>query len=256
MNPLFPPRPETQLVLRTWARDAPGFPAILVALMTRLGYRWYPEYMVYEEYREFNQEQYYAVVRIYDRQDDSDTELYRFRGSGVTVAMAVHDAAYAAVARLRGEHRDSLDASEFRYIPYAPAGDETGYYSAICAPYESRRYDPQVLIQHTQALDRTARALAVELSITRTVLYQTLTQLVPAVQAGTLPQSILCPRRINTPPGVEWPAVGGHTPVRGPLIPVRDRVLHQSAHGAQDPSAIEIRRPHLQLPRFSSFLRR
>ena len=56
MDRLFPPRPATQLVLRTWARDAPGFPAILIALLTRLGYRWYPEYMVYEGFHEFNQE--------------------------------------------------------------------------------------------------------------------------------------------------------------------------------------------------------
>ena len=32
-------RPATQLVLRTWARDVAGFPAILIALLTRLGYR-------------------------------------------------------------------------------------------------------------------------------------------------------------------------------------------------------------------------
>ena len=55
-----------QLVLRTSARSAPGFPAVLIALLTRLGYRWYPEYMVYEDYREFNQEQYHADVHIYD----------------------------------------------------------------------------------------------------------------------------------------------------------------------------------------------
>ena len=46
--------------------------------------------------------------------------------------MAVHDAAYSAVARLCGEH-STLDASEFRYIPYAPTGDATGYYTAVCA---------------------------------------------------------------------------------------------------------------------------
>jgi hypothetical protein len=58
--------------------------------------------MVYEDYREFNQEQYHPDVRIYDRQNDSDTELHLFHGIGVTIEMAVHDAAYSAVARLRG----------------------------------------------------------------------------------------------------------------------------------------------------------
>jgi hypothetical protein len=135
MDRLFPPRPATQLVLRTWARDATGFPAILIALLTRLGYRWYPEYMVYEDYRKFNQEQYHADVRIFDQRDNSDSELHTFHGIGVTIEMAIHDAAHSAVARLHSEH-SRLDASKFRYIPYAPAGDGTGYYTAVCAPYE------------------------------------------------------------------------------------------------------------------------
>src|SRR3989337_1743277 len=255
MDHLFPPCPATQRVLRTWARDAPGFPAVLIALLTRLGYRWYPEYMVYEVYREFNQEQYYANVRIYDQQDDSDTELHRFHGIGVTIEMAVHDAAYSAVARLRGELSVDLGASEFRYIPYAPAGDATGYYTAVCTPYEPRRYDQRVLIQCTQALDRTVRALTVELFATRARLYEAMTQLLPAVRAGIHPEHILYPSRTEMPPGIAWPAVGGHTPARGPLLTVRDRVLHQSAHGAQDSSTTNPRRPHLQLPRFSGFLR-
>ena len=77
MDRLFPPHPATQLVRRTTARNAPGFPAILITLLTRLGYRWYPEYMVYEDYREFNQEQYHANVRIFDRRDNS-TLSYTF----------------------------------------------------------------------------------------------------------------------------------------------------------------------------------
>jgi hypothetical protein len=227
------------------------FPAVLIALLTRLGYHWYPEYMVYEDYREFNQEQYHADVRIYDQQDDSDTELHLFHGIGVTIEMAVHDAAYSAVACLRGEHSISLDASEFRYILYAPAGDATGYYTTICAPYEHHRYNPQVLIQCTQALDRTVRALAVELFATRARLYDAMTQLLLAIRAGIHPEHILHPRRTQMYAGIDWPAVGGHTSARGPLLPARDRILHQSAHGEQDFSAMNIRRPHLQLPRFS-----
>src|SRR3990170_4560736 len=111
--------------------------------------------LVYEVYREFKQEQYYADVRIYDQQDDSDIELHRFHGIGVTIEMAVHDAAYSDVARLRGQLSADLDASEYRYIPYTLAADATRYYTAIIAPYEPRRYDPRVLIHCTQALDRT-----------------------------------------------------------------------------------------------------
>ena len=70
-----------QLVLLTWARDTPDFLAVLIVLLTRLGYRWYPEYRVYEDYHEFYQEQYHADVRIYGQRDDSDTELHLFHGT-------------------------------------------------------------------------------------------------------------------------------------------------------------------------------
>src|SRR3989337_4413554 len=98
------------------ALDATGFPAILVDILTKLGYRWYPKYTIYEDYREFNQEQYRAVVRIFDRQNISITELHTFHGVGVTVVMAVHDAAYTAIARLRGEYNSRLEETAFRYI--------------------------------------------------------------------------------------------------------------------------------------------
>jgi hypothetical protein len=202
-----------------------------------------------------NQEQYHADVCIFDQRDNSETELHIFHGIGVTIEMAVHDAAQSAVARLRGEH-SSLDASEFRHIPYAPAGDATGYYTTICASYGRRRFDPQVLIQCTQALDRANRALAIELFATRARLYDAMTQLLPAVHAGLHPEYILYTRRTQMPAGIDWPAVGGHTPARGPLLPVRDQVLHQSVHGEQDFSQTGTHRPHLQLPRFSGFLRR
>src|SRR6266566_7176601 len=94
-------RPARQVVRLTLAHDTTGFPAILINLLIRLGYHWYPAYTVYEDYHEFNQEQYEAEMVIWDRQDLSITELHTFRGIGVTVEMVVQDAAYAAIVRLR-----------------------------------------------------------------------------------------------------------------------------------------------------------
>ena len=110
MDHLFPPCPTTQIVLRTWANEAAGFPATLIALLTKLGYGWYPEYMVYEDFHEFNQEQYHADVRIFAQHDDSVTVMHTFHGIDVTIDMAVHDAAHSAIAHLRGEH-SQLDES-------------------------------------------------------------------------------------------------------------------------------------------------
>ena len=146
-----------QLVCLTMAVDAPGFPAILINLLTRLGYRWYPEYTVYEDFRNFNQEQYQAVVVIWDRRDRSITELHTYCGVGVAVDMAVHDATFTAITCLHREH-PCLEETGFRYIPYVPTGDETGSdsaafthlvrqrndrsYTAVCTPYVSHHYDP------------------------------------------------------------------------------------------------------------------
>ena len=51
----------------TTAIGASGSPAVLAEMMTYLGYRWHPEYTVYEEYQDFNQEQYRAIVHLYSR---------------------------------------------------------------------------------------------------------------------------------------------------------------------------------------------
>ena len=102
---------------------------MLVEMMTYLGYRWHPEYTVYEEYQDFNQEQYRAIVHLYSREYDSTTVLHIAHGVGVTIDMAVHDAAYAALTRLRGEYRE-LDTSPFRHIAIASDVGAEGYYTA------------------------------------------------------------------------------------------------------------------------------
>ena len=106
MTPLkrlcFQMEPTRQVVRHTTAIGASGSPAVLAEMMTYLGYRWHPEYTVYEEYQDFNQEQYHAIVHLYSREYDSTTVLHTAHGVGVTIDMAVHDAAYAALTRLRG----------------------------------------------------------------------------------------------------------------------------------------------------------
>ena len=108
---------------------ASGSPAVLAEMMTYLGYRWHPEYTIYEEYQDFNQEQYRAIVHLYSREYDSTTVLHTAHGVGVTIDMAVHDAAYAALTRLRGEYRE-LDTSPFRHIPITFDVGAEGYYTA------------------------------------------------------------------------------------------------------------------------------
>jgi hypothetical protein len=112
------------------------------------------------------------------------------------------------------------------------------------------------MVRYVEVLDRTVRALTVELYVTRARHYDTLTQMLPAVSARIQPEYILYSRRTELPPGLVWPVVGGSTPARGPLLLVRDQILHQSRHGAQ---ATHIKHQmqlhHLQLPNFRGFPR-
>ena len=54
-----------QVVRLTRCINVPGHTAMLVRVMTETSYRWYPEYTVEEQYRDFNQSQYFCTVRIY-----------------------------------------------------------------------------------------------------------------------------------------------------------------------------------------------
>ncbi|KAI5013045.1 hypothetical protein ZWY2020_027999, partial [Hordeum vulgare] len=223
-----------------------GLPAILVDLLTRLGYHWYPKYTVYEDFREYNQYQYQVEVRIFDQMGGSTLERHVFCGIGASVEMAVHDASYMAITRLRGAY-PHLEETVFRYIPHAPAGDETwsdliAYtaslrerndrsYVAVSAPYVTHPYDARVLVQSTEALDRAFRALTAELYATRARLYDALTKLQPAHHPRVPPVHIRETSRTEIPLGLEWTYVGGRTPGLGPQLLEWMWYAQQSHHG-------------------------
>ncbi|KAI5012929.1 hypothetical protein ZWY2020_025195, partial [Hordeum vulgare] len=228
---------------------------------------WYPEYTVYDDFREFNQYQYQAEVRIFDQMGNSTLERHVFCGIGLLIEMAVHDASYIAITRLRGAY-PHLQESAFRYIPHVPAGDETGSdltaytasvrerndrsYVVVYAPYVTRRYDARVLVQYTEALDRAFRALTVELYAARARLYDALAELQPAHHPRVPPIHIREPSRTELPSGLEWTDVGGSTPALGALLPDWMRYPQQSQQGTQG------RVPtfyHHQLPGFVRLLR-
>ena len=54
----------------------PGHTAMLVRVMVETGYRWYPEYTVEEQFRDFNQSQYLCTVRIYPSYPGSTEPLH------------------------------------------------------------------------------------------------------------------------------------------------------------------------------------
>ena len=104
--------------------------------------------------------------------------------------------------------------------------DDTRWYTVVCTPYVSCRYDPQYMVRYIEVLDRTVRALAVELYAMRARYYDTLERMCPVGTTMVLPSFIPYPRRTEMPPGLVWPEVGGDTPARGPLLPPGDLLVH------------------------------
>ena len=156
--------------------------------------------------------------------------LHTAHGVGVTIDMAVHDAAYAALTRLRGEYQE-LDTSPFRHIAIASDVGAEGYYTAAYSTVTREPFYHQNLVLHADGLDRANRALRHELYTTRQHLYHAVTLLHPSVRFGDLSRSVIYPARTVMPQGVGWPEVGGYCPTLGPLLPPMRWVLHQSIRG-------------------------
>ena len=60
---------------------------------------------------------------------------------------------------------------------------------------------------------------------------------------------MLNPVRTNLPAHVDWPAIGGVTPLRGPLLPpVREPRAHPCPYGSQGSQARVFPDPQVELP--------
>src|SRR3954462_8026722 len=96
----LPPR---RIVRLTRCIGVRGHPATLIEMMSFVGYRWYPEYTVEEQFREFNQTQYHCILRIYLHQSGVP-QLFLFGHCiGMTDNMAVQDVAHSCITLLREE---------------------------------------------------------------------------------------------------------------------------------------------------------
>ena len=104
----LPPR---QIFCLTRCIGVRGHPATLIEMMYFVGYRWYPEYTVEEQFRDFNQTQYHCIVRIYPHHIGVTQPVLFGHGIGMTENMAVQDAAYSCMTLLREEHALLRDTS-------------------------------------------------------------------------------------------------------------------------------------------------
>ena len=98
----------------TRCEDTTGHPELLRQMVTFLGFRWAPEYQVYEHQREFDQTLYRAIVVILS--DDGTRVVHRHEAVSTSVDMAVQQAAYVCLTVLRADYW-GFDNSCYRYIP-------------------------------------------------------------------------------------------------------------------------------------------
>ncbi|XBJ09495.1 hypothetical protein VPH35_014560 [Triticum aestivum] len=240
-------RSQNQVVRLTRCIGVPGHTAMLVRVMVETGYRWYPEYTVEEQFRDFNQSQYLCTVRIFPSYPGATEPLHCSYGLGVTIEMSVQDAAYSMMTIMRARTA-LLQNTDFCYMPAALPGAQ-GYYQAT---YCDSTHEGSLLRTTTEMLedkDRENRALRMELFNARADHWATLTRFAPAVQAGFMDMRDIYPVRSGLPECMEWRDVGGITPPRGPRLPpfVGPRP-HPSPYGPQAPQDRLFPDDHVQLP--------
>src|SRR5664279_1961855 len=98
----------------------PGFPALLAAALSSQGCLWYPEYVVYEEYRPYGQGQFYCEVQVYN--ETGNVIHYLSQGVGITIEQSVQEAAYN-------------DHAHYRYdCPYLAVPESCFYYFTSSTP--------------------------------------------------------------------------------------------------------------------------
>ena len=162
----LPPR---QIVRLTRCLGVRGHPATLIEMMTYVGYRWYPEYTIEEQFHDFNQTQFHCIVRIYPHHTGVTQPIHFGHGIGMTENMAVQDAAYSCMTLLREEHV-LLGGTYFRCIPSALPGEE-GYYTGLYTDHSLEDPLLKITARHACDRDRDARSLRFELHATRVCMY-------------------------------------------------------------------------------------
>ena len=184
---------QNQVVHLTRCLDVPGHTAMSVWVMIETGYRWYPEYTVEEQFRDFNQSQYFCIVKIFPSYPGSTEPLHCSYGLRVTVEMAVQGAAYSMMTIMR-VWTGLLRNTDFRYMLASFPGAQ-GYLQAIYADSTKEDSLTRTTAEMLEDKDRENRALRLELFNTRVDHWATLTRFAPAVQAGCMDTRDLYPVR-------------------------------------------------------------
>ena len=207
-----------QIVCLTRCEDTPGFPELLRYAIGTSCFRWMPEYTVYEQYHDYHMTQYLARVVIPPDEEYEFHGGYQYFGLGITVEMAIQEAAYNAVTRFRWDMPPMANTS-FMFCPSAPPPEQALNH----AEYHdlAGEMNPTILrqAQFIRALDQEFRVVRHQLFATRERLWDLLLAVEPSVRMCRLSRGVLDARAEPIPDDITPPGVGGFIPPRGPSPP-------------------------------------
>ena len=198
----------------TRCEETAGHPALLRDMVTFLGFRWAPEYQVFEHQKEFFQTVYRAVVYI--ASDDGRRVVRSFAAMGPSIDMAVQQVAYVALTMLRGDYYGFND-SRFRHISRGYLTDDVAHFTLYdhLDVYERDPTRLDVTAKFAWHSDVMTQGLTQELATVKGQLREALTRL------ATHTPEFVQERRFaafQLPCHTPLPDAGGYEPVRGPLL--------------------------------------
>ena len=117
--------PSGRVVRLARCENVPGFPALLNAMLAETGGRFYPEYIVHEEYRPWGMGQFMCQVNFInqDKLRGSRRYIHNSYGLGLTVEQAVQEGAHTAVGWYR--YYNSYLAAEESSFTHYPGEQDT-----------------------------------------------------------------------------------------------------------------------------------
>ena len=232
-----------QVVRMTRCERTTGHPELLREMVTFVGFRWAPEYQVFEYQREFEQTFYRAVVYIVS--DDGSRVVHESEAVGTTVDMAVQQAAYVCLTILRADYW-AFDDSCFRHIPRGYITCEGKHFTMYDNLEVSEKDSSRLGYTSRFGLhqDAVAQALMQELTAVREQLHQALTSLATYTTEFVGDERFA---RFQLPVESRLPDAGGYEPDRGPLLNLGAGYTGLPRFGAQDYDAYHFVTPRIPL---------
>ncbi|PNT67352.1 uncharacterized protein LOC112272038 [Brachypodium distachyon] len=227
-----------------------GFPEVLREIMRHIGFRYQPEYTVFEDYRDFNQEYYRVVVRLHQDMPSEKFPVHKAVGTGHTIELAIQQVAYMCVTLLRMKY-ERLDKGPFKYIPRGFIACENMFFTLPGLPDEKVANDSYDFCNFVSSQEHMMANMRAKVEHYRKQLWIALGHLSAVVDAGMYENGVRYPPSPLAPELLHAFPVDGFTTTRGPPRVFESTYLpRQFLYGEQKVDAYVFPYSPQLLPRF------